>query len=144
MNPPPTLSYDRANRSMEQWKLFAFYLVLHLIISCTFIGYTLFFIPYFAGVFRDFRATMPALSEWIISLSDFAASHWYGWITVVALNSAWSMLIANLHVRSEENRWGRRFLLAALFLFYLAAFLTVLTAIMLPFLRLFTSVSGST
>jgi type IV pilus assembly protein PilC len=47
-------------------------------------GIMMFVVPKFRDIFRDFKATMPTLTVWLLGLADFMANH-YGWALVLGL-----------------------------------------------------------
>jgi len=105
-------------------------------IACSIV--LLFVVPKFREIFKDFRTSLPTLTERILTLSDWYGSSW-GWCLTLPLLV---VMVVGVAVISAMNptagRWLRRgFLLA----FVLVMSVTVM-AILLPLMKLISSVSG--
>lgn len=98
----------------------------------------LFVVPKFRAIFKDFRTSLPTLTEWILAFSDWYGSS-LGWCLTLPLLIVMVVGVAVIGAMNPRaGRWLRRgFLLA----FLLMMGVTVM-AIFLPLTKLISSVSG--
>lgn len=112
--------------------------------ACIVLGIPLIFVvPRFREIFKHFKTNLPALTEWLLSLSDFVANQ-YGWIPLLLLPFLLPLPILALDLTCEANtaRVLRRIYTALLIFVFVAFILTLILGIGLPHIKLIQSVSG--
>jgi predicted Ser/Thr protein kinase len=116
-------------------------LLLHALLALVLLGYLTVIVPQYRIVFRDFRADLPLITQWVLQISDWAIRGWFitlplglGLLAVDALVGWWLGTKTGLF-RWLWWAWG---ILVALLL--LAVLGASMLSINLPFDRLIESV----
>ena len=114
-------------------------LAVHCVVGCGILALMLFVVPRFVVILQDFDAELPAMTQWVISLSMFVVTYW--WLLIGPAFGVDAAVFGGLMLLPAESRWAT----VAWFLAVLVAMILftvfVVMALFVPMLSLHQSLS---
>lgn len=147
MSNEPVLTYSTPPAPVERFmRTYVWSLITFLIPAVIFTCFLLLVVPRFREIFKDFRTSLPAITQWLLSASSFMMEYWIICIPLLMLLSLVLPILPALYVstaRSEGSVKNRKRLVRTLLLLASSFFLVILLiALLLPLVKLIRSVSG--
>ena len=78
--------------------------VVHCVAGCVILAMMLFVVPHFVVILQDFDAELPAMTQWVISLSMFVVSYWY--LTIGPAVGVDAAVLVGLSLLPSGSRWA--------------------------------------
>jgi len=136
--PRATQEYKRELR-----RYYILFLIATALSTFVVIGFLLFVMPWMKEIFKDFRTSLPAVTEWVLTIAEFCHDGW--WLAVLPV--AFAVPFLGAKIVADQKSEALKVIVAMLFFLLLfiamTGFLVAMTlAIFLPLVKLVQSING--
>jgi type II secretory pathway component PulF len=138
-----TLEYMKEGSRPPIWKVYLIWFGVSWVVCVLTLAVFIFGIPKLREIFKDFKTTLPALSQWILTISDFIAMQ-FGWILMLLIPFLLPLPVVVIEAvcnRKTARVLGRIYRLGLIALVLAMAAMIVL-GLLLPLVKLMSAVSG--
>jgi len=147
MTTEPVLSYNAPPSMAKQFvQTYIWSLILIFFPTVIFACIFFFVVPKFREIFKDFRTSLPLMTQWLLEVSGIIVEYWFATIPLLLLLIVAVPILPALYVSAAPGeaslRKRRRQVRAVILLMSILLLGIVVVALMLPLVKLIQSVSG--